>query len=211
MRVGREIRALGERTAQGRSVLPVHDGAIMTMNPVTRTNVLQTYQLVLYDRALHPELFQLRDRRVIDCAGHEFEAWLMPGAHLLRFGKGTHCICELVSENDRGIPSSGVIAGFFCAGERDFDRDFGSLGVNYMTTVQTEQLNDSIYQSTWDEMLDFAEEAEAMVHRWVDSWGDNLSVLDIQRYSREVHTQSYHLIANGRVVLRTQTIFETHG
>ncbi|GAB4384860.1 MAG: hypothetical protein Kow0022_08770 [Phycisphaerales bacterium] len=183
----------------------------MTMNPATRTNVLQTYQLVLYDRALHPELFQLRDRRVLGCAGHEFEAWLMPGGHMLRFGKNAHCVCELVTENEQSIPPAGLITGFFCAGEHDFDRDFDALGINYLTTVQTEQLNDSIYQSTWDEMVDFAAEADAMIYRWVDGFGDNMSIVDIQRYSREVHAQSYHMIANGRVVLRTQTIFETHG
>lgn len=183
----------------------------MTMNLPTRTNALQTYQVLLYARALHPELFQLRARRVIDCAGYELEAWLMPGGHLLRFGRGTDCLCELVTENDRGIPDNGIVAAFFCAGERDFDRDFPRLGVNYMTTVQTEQLNDSIYQNTWDEMMDFAEEAEAMVHRWDDDSGPCMSILDLQRYSREIHAQSYHLLANGRIVLRTQTIFEKHG
>lgn len=183
----------------------------MSMNPATRTNILQSYQLILYNRALHPELFQLKGRRVIECAGHELEAWLMPGAHLLRFGRGTDCICELVADVERGVPESGVIAGFFCAGERDFDRDFTRMGVNYMTTVQTEQLNDAIFQATWEEMLDFAADAEAMVHRWEDEIGPCMSILDLQRYSREIHAQSYHLIANGRIVLRTQTIFERHG
>lgn len=183
----------------------------MTSNPSVRTNALQTYEMVLYDRALHPELFQLKDRRVIKCAGLELEAWLMPGSHLLRFGAGMNCVCELLAEDARSIPSSGVVAAFFCAGERDYDRNFPELGVNYMTTVQTEQLNDSIYLSTRDEMADFAAEAEAMMWSWDDAAGPCMSILDLQRYSREVHAQSYHLIAAGRIVIRTQTIFERHG
>ena len=33
-------------------------------------------------------------------------------------------------------------------------------------------------------------------------------MLDMQRYHREVHVQSYHLVAQGGIVVRTQTIFE---
>lgn len=33
-------------------------------------------------------------------------------------------------------------------------------------------------------------------------------MIDTQRYNREIHAQAYHLIAQGGVVIRTQTIFE---
>lgn len=36
----------------------------------------------------------------------------------------------------------------------------------------------------------------------------NLSLVDVQKLNREVHCQSYHLIAQIGLVLRTQTIFE---
>ncbi len=182
------------------------------LNPTVRMNSLQTYQLLLYNKALHPELFQLRDRRVVTGAGFELEAWIMPGRHLLRFAlNSAACVCELVTDREEEIPEAGVVAGFFCAGERDFDRDFALHGINYMTTVQTEQLNDNIFLSTLDEMREFAASAEALSHAWSDETGPCLSVLDLQRYAREIHAQSYHLISNGRIVLRTQTIFERHG
>lgn len=182
------------------------------INPPTRgANLLATYQVMLFNRALHPELFQLKGRRVIEGLGYELEAWVMPGRHLLRFGVAEHCVCELVTESDFGIPDSGVIAAFFCAGERDFDRNFKRLGINYMTTVQTEQLNDNIYIATLDEMRNDARDDGALVHEWDDEYGPCLSALHLQRYNREVHAQAYHFIANGKIVLRTQTIFERHG
>jgi len=181
------------------------------INPPTRgANLLATYQLMLFGKALHPELFQLRGRRVFQGSGYELESWVMPGRHLLRFSVADHCVCELVTESDFGIPDTGVIAAFFCAGERDFDRDFKKLGINYMTTVQTEQLNDNIYIATLDEMRGFANESEALIHEWDDEHGPCMSAIDIQRYNREIHAQAYHFIANGRIVLRTQTIFEHH-
>ncbi len=185
------------------------------MNPQTKPssqpNNLQTYQVVLYDRALHPELFSLRQRRVVTHGAYELETWLIPGGHILRFEHGGKCLSELVTDQTGSLPQSGIVTAFLCAGERDFDKLFERERINYMTTVQTEQLSENLYLATLDEMRDYADEVEALRHEWADEAGPNLSMLDVQRFSREIHIQSYHLLASGGVVLRTQTIFEQHG
>jgi len=61
---------------------------------------------------------------------------------------------------------------------------------------------------TPDEMLDYARGTDALCHRWTDEAGECLSMIDTQRYNREIHAQAYHLIAQGGIVIRTQTIFE---
>lgn len=132
----------------------------------------------------------------------------MPGGHAVRFEHFGSCVTELVSSEDANLPNSGVVAAFLCAGERDFDTSFEKTGTGYMTTVQTEQLSENLYLATYDEMLDYAAEVDAMTLRWEDEAGAGLSVLDIQRFQKEMHVQSYHLVANGGIVLRTQTIFE---
>src|SRR5205814_8688234 len=95
------------------------------MNAPTKSVSLQTYQLVLYKRALHPELFQLKGRRTLVHNGYEFEAWIMPGAHLLRFQMAGVCACELVTDQNSGLPSEGAVTSFLCAGEHDFNHVFG--------------------------------------------------------------------------------------
>lgn len=177
------------------------------MNQATKSNSLQAYQVILYDRALHPELFNLKGRRVITHADYEAELWLMPGAHAFRFEFGTMCASELVTDQEAGVPDAGVVTAFLCAGERDYDHRFGTTRANYMTTVQTESLSENLYLGTYEEMLDHARDTDAMAYTWHDH-GPCLSVLDVQRYNREIHAQSYHLIATGGLVLRTQTIFE---
>ncbi len=42
------------------------------MNLPTK-NSLQSYQVILYHRALHPELFQLRGRKVVRHGDYELE------------------------------------------------------------------------------------------------------------------------------------------
>jgi hypothetical protein len=169
---------------------------------------LQSYQMLLYGRALHPELFPLRKRKVVRHGNYELEVWAMDGAHLLRFEMGSLCTCELLTAQEGRLPETGVLSAFLAAGERDFEHRFPKEKVTYMTTIQTETLSENLYIATYDEILDYARPSDALIHKWHSEAGKSLSVIDVQRMNREVHVQCYHLVAIGGVVIRTQTIFE---
>jgi hypothetical protein len=178
------------------------------MSVPVKSPTLQSYQVLLYNRALHPELFPLKGRRVVRHGNYEFEVWVMEGSHLLRFEHAALCACELMTDQEGRLPESGVVSGFLAAGERDFEHRFTKDKVTYMTTVQTETLSENLYVATMAEMLDYGRSSDALTHRWNDGTGPCLSMIDLQRYNREIHAQSYHLMATGGLVIRTQTIFE---
>lgn len=168
---------------------------------------VQPYQVLLYNRALHPELFQLKGRRVCKRNEYELEAWVMQGQHALRFGHRNCCACELLTDADKS-PASGVVSAFLCAGERDFEHRFARDGVTYMTSVQTETLSDNLFLATHAELSDLARDNGALCHKWIESTGPCLSIIDVQQYNREIHVQCYHMLSNGGLVVRTQTLFE---
>jgi hypothetical protein len=178
------------------------------MSLPVKSNSLQSHQVLLYNRALHPELFPLRARRVIRHGDYEFEVWAMDGAHMLRFERTTLCACELLTAQDTRLPENGIVAGFPALGERDFEHRFARDRVVYMTTIQTETLSENLFLATFDEFVDYAKTTDAMVHHWSDDAGKCLTIIDTQRFNREIHAQCYHLIAQGGQVIRTQTIFE---
>lgn len=179
------------------------------MNLPTRPNSLQTYQLILYRKALHPAVFNLKQRRTIAHGSYELEAWVAPGSHVMRFRYDGFVASELVTDQEGGLPVDGAVTGFPCQGEHEYDHKFTAERVTYMTSVQTETLSENLYAATYDEMVDFSKETGALIHRWTDvDGGKCLSMLDVQRLAKEVHAQSYHLMAGGGLVLRTQTIFE---
>jgi hypothetical protein len=178
------------------------------MTTPLRPSSLQSYQTILYNRALHPEFFPLKGRRVIKRSRYELELWVMAGSHLLRFEHGTMVASELVTDQEGNLPDQGVVTAFLCAGERDVEHRFDKARVSYMTTVQTESLSENLYLATFKEMEVTARETGALVYRWQDEAGKCLSMLDMQQYNREVHVQAYHLMAQGGLVLRTQTLFE---
>ncbi len=178
------------------------------MSTPAKSLSLQTYRVVLYGRALHPELFKVRDRRVISHGGYDFEAWLMSGSHLMRFQTGETCATELTTDQEDGVPERGAIAVVPCAGEREHEQEFMGV-INYACSVQTEQLPESIYRATYEELLEFGRESDALIHEYLDDDGGRCaSILDLQRYRNEVHGQAYHLQARGGLVLRTQSLFE---
>lgn len=177
------------------------------MNTTAKSNSLQSYQIILYGRALHPELFSLKGRQVLRHGDYEVESWAMNGSHLLRFEYKTLCACELVTDIDKN-PTQGIISSFLCAGEHEFEHRFSKDRVNYMTTVQTEALSENLFATEFEELLELGRSMNALIHRWNDEAGPCLTVLALQALNREAHIQAYHLIANGGLVLRSQTIFE---
>ncbi len=177
-------------------------------SPQSLSSCLQNYQTTLYSRPLLSDLFDIRDQRHISFGDYTFEAWLMPGAHACRFEITGACATEIVTDLPLGLPDTGIVERFLCAGEREYEHQFARSELNYMTTVQTEQLTESLYRTNYDELDEFAREVKALVHRWTDETGPCMSILDIQRMANEVHAQSYHLIAREGLILRTQSLFE---
>ena len=180
----------------------------LTTQPTGHSAGTQAYQSILYTRALHPELFDLRSRRVHPSSWADFETWLMPGAHLLRFGRGNDCVTELLIDREGGLPESGVVSAFLCAGEHEFEHTFGPHKLTYMLSVQTESLSENLYASTMREMREHAAQNESEAFAWTTDAGENLSLIDVQVYHDQLHVQAYHLIAQGGFVLRSQSLFE---
>lgn len=168
----------------------------------------QMFRLMVYRRPLHPELFDLQARRVDRHGAYELEKWLTPGGHVVRFGLDGQVLTETVIENGDHLPETGLVHALPCLGEKDYEMEReGKIG--YVTTIQTESLTDNLYAATLREMQDFAHETGALSYEYTDNAGVTcLSVLDSQKYKREFHIQSYHLLGANGLVLRTQSIFE---
>lgn len=178
------------------------------MSISNKTPSVQAYRLLVYQRALHPELFGIHDRRTVAQSNYELESWITPGGHVMRFQIGRQCVSEAVLGHDVQLPQRGLLHTVPCLGEKEMDEMIDN-SVRYVASVQTELLSDNLFQATYTELAEFAEETEAMRFQWTDAEGSqNLSILDLQRYKKEIHAQSYHLVGSAGFVLRTQTIFE---
>jgi hypothetical protein len=172
---------------------------------------LQTYNMLLYRRALHPEFFAIEGRRRLTLGECEFEAWIFKGGHALRMLRHGDCMCELVTDQLDHLPEKGLVATLPCAGERDHEEKVVE-GITFMTSMQTETLSDHLYVGTCRELLDHAKSSNSLLVEWPDDQGKtNLSIVDLQRFRGEVHMHGYHLRSDCGLVLRTQSMFQFEG
>ena len=69
---------------------------------------LQSYVMLVYRKAVHPEFFGIEGRRRITHPDYEFEGWIFQGGHAGRFQFANMCVCEVVVEGGsfcRGVVS----------------------------------------------------------------------------------------------------------
>jgi len=183
------------------------------MSASTKSSNAQFLRMMLYRRALHPELFDLQGRRVDRHGDYEVESWLINGeggaGHLVRFQVAEDALIEVCMDRADHLPETGLMHALPCVGEKDFELEAPEGPLRYVTTIQTEALTDNLYTVTYREMQDFARETGSLAYEGVTVDGSRtLSVLDTQKYKHEFHIQSYHLLGGSGTVLRTQSIFE---
>ena len=166
-----------------------------------------TYSMAMFRSAIHPEFFEIDERIEIKHNGYDFEAWLCKEGHVLRFEYESICVTEVVFPDVDNLPDRGHVATIVCAGERDYDQDFGDR-ITLINSMQIELLPEHLFGESYMELTEFAEEAKAKVIHYTTGDFRGLSILDVQRYNDQLHAQSYHLNSKHGVVLRTQSIFE---
>ena len=178
------------------------------MSSSSKTTPAPLLRMMIYDRPLHPELFEIQARRSVHHGGFQSELWLTRGGHVVRFQAMGRLLAEVVVDGGEDLPANGLVHALPAIGEKDYEMP-EAKPLGYVTTVQTETLSDNLYQGTLREMTDFAREVGALTLAWKDATGrDCLSLLDCQKYKRELHLQAYHLLGASGTVLRTQSIFE---
>ncbi len=169
---------------------------------------LMAYSMLLYRGPVHPEFFKIAGRRQTAHPDFEFEAWVYPGGHVLRFEHATTTLCEVVTDEPDDLPERALVTTMPCSGERDFEEVFGDR-ISFVTSIQTETLSDHLYLGTFQEMLEHGQDPNCLVTTWTGESGrPSLSLIEFQRYSDQVHVQAYHLRGDGLMVLRTQSIFQ---
>jgi len=196
-----------EKEAEECDIVSAQQGWHMSFQP--KVTSLQSYNMLLYRGALHPEFFGIEGRQRIEHGEYEFEAWIFRGGHALRFEHADLCLTEIISEDTETLPERGQVVAFPCAGERDHENSFGD-DVVYVNSMQTEILSDHLYLSTYNEMLEHGRQCDGLMSVWTgeDHSKPNLSLLDTQRFAEQVHVQGYHLRSDCGLVLRTQSIFK---
>lgn len=165
--------------------------------------------LLLFQRTLHPELFKILGTEQVSRRAYEADIWLVEGGHVTTFTAGKTTLTEVVVNNHGPLPDRNLIQSVPCRGEKYHEATVGG-NVRYMISTQEEQLTQTLYDATRDEIATYAARRELMTADTPANGdqGGYLSVLDIERRSDELLVQSFHLFDDSLMVIKTQAILE---
>ena len=165
--------------------------------------------LLLYQRTLHPELFRILASEQVSRRAYEADIWLVEGGHVISFSAGKNTLTEVIVTNHEPLTDRGLMQTIPCRGEKNHEMTSGGT-IRYMISTQEEQLSQTLYDATREEITAYAAKRELMTAEQSPT-GDGpgfLSVLDIERRSHELLVQSFHLFDDNQMVIKTQAIIE---
>lgn len=165
--------------------------------------------LLLYQRTLHPELFKILASEQVSRRAYEADIWLVEGGHVITFTAGKTTLSEVIATNHDPLVERNLLQSIPCRGEKNHEMNVGG-NLRYMISTQEEQLTQTLYDATRQEINAYAAKRELMSAESAPTadGGGFLSVLDIERRSHELLVQSFHFFDESLMVIKTQAIIE---
>jgi hypothetical protein len=179
--------------------------------PVERGRIKQRVedlQLCLYQRAIHPELFQIHRVKRVEQSRYTAELWVVGLAHVITVQAGNQILTELISEENELLPKVGLAASFRFRGERDHAQSFE--GMKYILSTQVERLTPQLFPATHRDYVHYAQNRGLFVSFDDLSQGglSPFSFVDFDARDHEFHVHAFHAFPEELTLLKTQSIFE---
>ena len=166
--------------------------------------------LLLYQRTLHPELFKILVTEQVSRRAYEADIWLVEGGHVITLTAGKNTLTEVIVTGNEPLTDRGLLQSIPCRGEKYHEMTAPGGTIKYMISTQEEQLTQTLYEATKQEIREYAMKRELMMADTpaTSERGGGLGVLDIERRSHELLVQSFHLFDETQMVIKTQAIIE---
>lgn len=166
-------------------------------------------QFYLYQRALHPELFQINQVKRIEQRRYTAEIWIVGLSNVVTVQHGKHCLTELITDENEVLPKMGLAASFPFRGERDHSQSFGE-DMRYILSCQVERMTPNLFPSSHRDLIKYAQKRGLFMI--FDEWGNDgiapFTFIDFEAREHEFHVHAFHAFPDSTTLLKTQSIFE---
>jgi len=165
----------------------------------------------LYQRPLHPELFNIYDRRHLKTEKYETIIWVTGCSHLASVFVGDICLTELISIPGQILPKTGLVERFQFRGQRNHKCTI-KRGLNYMTDFQVEKMSRNLYRQSHIDLERFARNRGIFVKFPKSAAGglEPFSYVDFEARRDELHIHAFHAYPDQVTIIKTQSLFDLH-
>ena len=170
---------------------------------------LASLRFYLYDRPLHPELFDIyHDHRIVK-ASYEAQVWVTGCSHVIGLYRGRQSLVEVTGGADDELPTRGRLLELPFRGERDHEYKRAD-SINYMMSFQVETLSPAVYSRTHHDLARLGSRRGLFVPfpMWMVRSLTPFTYIDYQAKPHQLHVFAFHAFPEELTLVKTQSIFE---
>ena len=163
----------------------------------------------LFQRPLHPELFQIYAKRQLKTGKYEADVWVKGCTHVVSVYAGNVCLSEVVSTPGQMLPQRGLIERFQFRGPRSHKCTL-SRGVSYMTDFQVEKMSPNLYRQSHIDLERFARNRGMFVKfPGLEIGGlQPFCYIDFEARRTELHIHTFAAYPDQVTMIKTQSLFD---
>lgn len=163
----------------------------------------------LFQRPLHPELFQIYAQRKLQAENYEAQIWITGCAHVVSVFSDKLCLSEVVSAPGQLLPQRGLIERFQFRGPSSHKCTV-SRGLSYMTDFQIEKMSPNLYKKSHVDLEHFARNRGVFVN-FEESSSNGLQpfcYVDFEARRSELHIHTFTAYPDQVTMIKTQSLFD---
>jgi hypothetical protein len=177
-----------------------------------RTNIAVS-ELVfsLYQRPIHPELFEINAKRHLVTDKYETTIWETGCSHVISVFTQDMCLTELIATPDQTLPRRGLVERFNFRGRRNHKCTIAK-GLAYMTDFQVEKMSPNLYRQSHYDLERFAKN-RGIFTQFPAKDNESLrpfSYIDFEARRQELHVHAFHAFPDQVTIIKTQSLFDFH-
>jgi len=166
-------------------------------------------RFVVFNRALHPELFEIyHDHRIVK-EKYEAQVWVTGLSHVIGFYRGDAAIVEVIADASAMLPERGKLVSLRFRGERDEEFEHCE-GIRYLTSFQVEQMSSRLYAKVHGDLAVTGADRGLFVPfpEWAGNALTPFTYIDYESKVGQLHVFAYHAFPDEMTLIKTQSIFE---
>ena len=163
----------------------------------------------LFQRPLHPELFQIYAKRQLKTAKYEADIWVTGCTHVVGVFAGGLCLSEVISAPGQMLPQRGLIERFQFNGPRSHKCTL-SRGISYMTDFQVEKMSPNLYRQSHTDLERFARNRGIFVKfaGWEVAGLQPFCYVDFEVRQSELQIHTFAAYPDQVTMIKTQSLFD---
>ena len=162
----------------------------------------------LFERPVHPELFEIYYKQQFLQGDYEANIWLTGCNHVVQVFNGKNCLTELLCSPEQLLPQRGLIDTFSFKGEQKFEQEWGKH-FGYTMNSQVEMMSQNVYEQTHKDLVKMAKKRGIYLPfpQWSKGIYAPFSYVDFEAGWETLHIQTFHAFPEQLTIVKTQSMF----